>query len=277
MGTIALLIIVVTAIISYKGMKNHRFLESLTFEVEKVLVYKQYKRLVTSGFIHLGWLHLVMNMITLLFFSSAIESYLGPIKFLLIYFGSMVGGNLLALLIHRNHSDYSSAGASGAVNGIIFATIALFPGMKIGFFILPVSIPSWLFGLLFIGLSIYAIRSKRDHVGHEAHLGGAMAGMLIAILMQPSALIENYIPILVIMLPTLAFLYFIVTRPHLLLVDNFRRSGRKLYTVDHDYNISKAQQEKDIDRILEKINQKGMKSLTAKEKALLHHYSKSIK
>src|SRR5919106_1088002 len=133
MGTIALLIIIVTAFISYRGLNSHRFLERYTFEVEKVLLYKDYKRLVTSGFVHLSWLHLILNMVTLLLFSSAIENYLGAVKFLLIYFGSLVGGNLLALFIHRNHADYSSVGASGAVNGVIFATIALFPGMGIGF------------------------------------------------------------------------------------------------------------------------------------------------
>jgi membrane associated rhomboid family serine protease len=276
MNTIAFLIIAVTGLISYKGFNDSRFRDRLTFDVEKVLLYKQYKRLVTSGLIHTGWLHLTLNMITLLIFSSAIQGYLGVIKFLIIYIGSLVGGNLMALLIHRNHSDYSSLGASGAVNGVIFASIALFPSMGIGFFLLPVSIPSWLYGLLFVGISIYGIRSKRDHVGHEAHLGGALTGMLIALIMEPTAMMRNYIPILVVMLPTLGFLYFLVTRPHFLLIDNYKGSDRHFYSIDHKYNVSKAQQEKDIDRILDKIKQKGMKSLTAKEKALLHEYSKTI-
>ena len=276
MGTIAFFIIVVTAIISYKGFTDTRFRNRLSFEVEKVLVYKEYKRLITSGFVHTGWLHLILNMLTLLVFSSAIEGYLGVLKFLLIYFGSLIGGNLLALFIHRNHGDYSSVGASGAVNGVIFASIALFPNMGIGFFLLPVSIPSWLYGLLFVGISIYAIRSKRDHVGHEAHLGGALTGMLIALIIEPAAMIRNYIPILVVILPTLGFLYFLVTRPHFLLIDNYRGADRHFYSVDHKYNLNKAEREKDIDRILDKIKQKGMKSLTAKEKALLHEYSKTI-
>jgi membrane associated rhomboid family serine protease len=274
MATIAILIIAVTVFISWKGFKDHRFYDSLTFEVEKVLLYKDYKRVITSGFVHIGWMHLIFNMITVLFFSTALAGHVGILKFLVIYFGSLIGGNLLALFIHRNHSDYSSVGASGAVNGIIFASIALFPGMSVGLFFIP--IPGWIYGLLFIGLSIYAIRSRRDHVGHEAHLGGALAGMVIALIMEPGALIQNYITILLIMLPTLAFLYFIVTRPHILLLDNFGKSRRNQYTIDHKYNVDRKQQEKDIDRILEKINQRGIKSLTAKEKALLHEYSKSI-
>src|SRR5205085_11525278 len=103
--------------------------------------------------------------------------------------------------------------------------------------------------------------------GHAAHLGGALVGMLIALAMDPSAMIRNYIPILVVILPTLGFLYFLVTRPHFLMIDNYRGSDRHFYSVDHKYNLNKAEREKDLDRILDKIKQKGMKSLTSKEKA----------
>jgi membrane associated rhomboid family serine protease len=71
---------------------------------------------------------------------------MGEIRFLIIYFSGLVGGHLLALYIHRNHGDYRSAGASGAVCGVMFAAIALFPGFGIGLFILPFSLPGWLYG-----------------------------------------------------------------------------------------------------------------------------------
>jgi len=87
-----------------------------------------------------------------------------------------VGGNLLALVIHRKNPSYSSVGASGAINGVIFASIAVFPGMKIFF------MPGWVFGLIFILYSLYGIRSQKQNIGHESHLGGALAGMLVAIL-----------------------------------------------------------------------------------------------
>ena len=113
---------------------------------------------------------------------------------------------MLSLFIHRNQGDYDSVGASGAVTGIIFASIALFPGMHIGLLFIPISIPAWLFGLVYVLYSIYGIRSGRNNIGHDAHLGGAMIGLIIAIIMQPSALVNNTWAIIIIAVPSLVFI-----------------------------------------------------------------------
>ncbi len=274
-GIITILLIVTNIIFSYKGFTNDAFFEGYKFEVDKILVHKDYKRLITSGFLHVGWTHLIFNMISLFFFSPSIELYLGGIKFLIIYFASLVGGDLLSLFIHRHHGDYSSVGASGAVCGIIFASIAIFPGMGVGFFGLPFSIPGWLYGLVYILFSIYGIRSKKDNIGHEAHLGGALIGMAIALVMVPEAFAENYITILIIAVPALVFIYLITAKPQILLVDNlFFKAHNDAYTIDHKYNQQKMIQQQEIDRILDKISKQGIKSLSSKEKAMLEEYSK---
>ncbi len=273
-GTVGLLLILLTVIFSYRGFISSSFFERYNFQVDKILIYKDYKRLLTSGFLHLNWTHLIFNMLGLLFFSSSLESFLGLLKFLLIYFGSLVGGNLLALFIHRNHKDYSAAGASGAISGVIFASIALFPGMSIGLFPLPIQLPGWIYGLLFILFSIYGIRSRKDNIGHDAHLGGALIGILLAVIIIPSALIENYPVILLITLPILLFLYLIISRPGFLLVDNFFFKAHKdFYSIDHKYNTAQKIKQSEIDRILDKINKRGMSSLTAKEKQALKEFS----
>ncbi|OQP47339.1 rhomboid family intramembrane serine protease [Niastella yeongjuensis] len=268
-GYISWIVIIVTGVVSYQGFKNHFFFEKYEFGVDKVRLYKDYKRLVTSGFLHVNWMHLIFNMLGLFFFADLLVGALGPLGFLLVYFASMVGGNLLSLLIYKNQGDYTSVGASGAVNGGIFAIIALDPGIRIFF------LPGWLFGLLYIGLTIYGVRSKRDNVGHEAHLGGAMIGMLVAIALQPAALIENWLTILIIAVPTLGFIYLIITRPHILLIDNlFFNMHKNHYSVDHKYNERKFNQQQEIDRILDKISKRGMNSLSQKEKQMLREYSK---
>jgi hypothetical protein len=217
-------------------------------------------------------------MFTLYAFGGSLESYLGLFQYLLIYFASLLGGSLLSLYIHRNHAGYKSVGASGAIAGVIFGAIALFPGMEIGFFGIPLPIPAWIFGLAYMLISVYGIKSKKDNVGHDAHLGGALIGMVVAILMRPAVLLENYLPILIIAVPAIIFLYLIITRPHFLLVDNyFFRNQEDFYNIDHRYNQEKANRQKEIDRILEKIHKKGMKSLTREEKALLKQQSKSIR
>jgi membrane associated rhomboid family serine protease len=262
---ISFLLIILTALVSYRGFKDHFFFEKYEFGVDKVKLYRDYKRLITSGFLHVNWMHLIFNMIGLFFFAGSLPWF----TLLLIYFASMVGGNLLSLIVYKNQGDYTSVGASGAVNGIIFATIALDPGIRIMF------MPGWLFGLVYIGFTIWGVRSKRDNIGHEAHLGGAIIGMLVAIAMYPAALRENYITILIIAIPTLVFIYLIITRPHILMVDNlFYKTHTDHYSIDHKYNESKYNQQQEIDRILDKISKRGINSLSQKEKKMLKDYSK---
>ena len=135
-----------------------------------------------------------------------------------------------------------------------------------------------MFGLAFVLFSIYGIRSKKDNIGHDAHLGGALIGLVLAILLEPSTLIQNYLPILVITIPAIFFIYVIVTRPHLLLIDNlFFKAHRDFYSIDHKYNAEKANRQKEVDRILEKIHRKGMGSLTSKEKQTLKEHSQTLK
>lgn len=272
---IILLLIVVNVLVSYKGFTNSQFYEGYSFEVDRILVNKDYKRLVTSGFLHVGWMHLIFNMMSLYAFSGAVASSLGAPEFLLIYFGSLVGGGLFSLLVHRHHGDYSSVGASGAVCGVMFASVALFPGMRISMFPLPIGIPSWIYALLFIVFSIWGIRSQKVNVGYDAHLGGAIVGMLLALILQPSALLENYAIILIILLPSVVFLYLIITRPELLFVDNlFHKTHKDHYSIDHRYNSERADQQQEVDRILDKIHRRGMRSLSRKERDTLEDYSK---
>ena len=223
-------------------------------------------------------MHLIFNMFSLYVFSEVAEFQLGVLLYGIIYLASLLGGNLFSLFVHRHHSDYRSAGASGAVCGIIFASIALFPGMGIGFFFIPVSIPSWIYGLVFVLYSIWGIRSRKDNVGHEAHLAGALIGMFIAIASEPSVLSNNYLPILAIAIPSMVFIYIILTRPHVLLIDNnFFKTHRRYYSIDHRYNAEKIDRQKQIDLILDKIHRKGMKSLSKKERELLAEYSKTVR
>lgn len=276
-GIISLILIVITSIVSYKGFYDRAFFARYEFEVEKVLLYKDYKRLVTSGFLHVGWMHLIFNMLSLYFFSGVVELGLGPLNFLFIYFASLIGGELLSLFIHRRHGDYTSVGASGAVCGVLFASVALYPSMGIGMFLLPISIPAWVYALAFVLFSIYGIRSRKNNIGYDAHLGGALVGMVLALLMRPSAFVENYPIILLILVPTAGFIYIIVTRPHLLLVDNLFFRQHQDVTIDQRYNMERADQQQEVDRILDKISKKGMKSLTAKEKKTLKSYSKKVR
>lgn len=274
-GVASTVIIIINFIVSIRGFKNYNFFEGYKFHVDKILIQKDYIRLISSGFLHAGWSHLAFNMISFYIFSNLLEQKIGSILFILIYISSLIGGNLFALYVHRNHGDYSAIGASGAVSGIIFACIALYPGLDIGLLLLPIFIPSWIFGVLFVLISMYGIKTKRDNIGHEAHLGGAIIGLLVAIIIQPNAITKNYIAILLILIPTLAFIYLIVSKPHFLLTDkiNFKKESAPL-SFEQKYNSEKVDKQKELDKLLDKISKKGIDKLSKKEKERLKNLSK---
>lgn len=271
---VTLLLILTNGIITYKGLKDSLFFHNFLFNVDQLLVAKDYKRLVTSGFLHADWTHFAFNMITLYLFSQSLEAEIGIPSFLLLYFTSLIGGNLFALYIHRNHPDYSAIGASGAVSGLVFASIGLFPGMEIGFILLPVYIPAWLYGIAYVFYSIYGIKAQRDAIGHEAHLGGGIVGLLVAIILNPDILITNYFPIILILVPSLTFLYLVIRRPHLLIIPNPFSKSKNAFTVDDQYNFNKASKQTELDELLDKISKKGYDKLSQKEKDKLNELSK---
>ena len=124
-GVIGTLLLIFTGLTTYKGFSDFKFFEENLFEVDGILVHKEYKRIISSGFLHTSWLHFGFNMIALMSFSWSLELLFGYWKLLFIYFASLIGGNLLALFIHRNHGDYRAVGASGAISGVIFSSIIL--------------------------------------------------------------------------------------------------------------------------------------------------------
>jgi len=269
---VTLLLIAVIFFTSYKGFKDPFFKDRFAFDVDRIMIQKEYFRFLTSGFLHTGWWHLIFNSLALYFFGSMLEPMIGPLQLLLIFFVSLVGGSAVALLIHKNHGDYTSVGASGAVNGIVFASIAIAPSMGIGLFLLPLSIPAWAFGLAYIIFSIYGVKTQWGNTGHAAHLGGAMVGMLLTIASHPFVLQANLLPILVITVPAIGFLLLVIYKPEILIIGSARK--RPSRSIDHEFNYRKAQEQADIDSILEKIHKKGMKSLTKQEKEALERYSK---
>lgn len=267
------ILILMNFIVSYRGFKDRVFYEKYSFQIDRVLIHKDYKVIVTSGFLHVSWTHLIFNMFSLYIFSNNLERSIGPVNYLIIYAAGLVGGNLLSLFIHRYHSDYSAAGASGAIFAIMFSAIAIFPDMRIGFFFLP-SMPGWLFGLLYVVVSIYGIRSRTSNIGHDAHLGGGIAGMVVAILLFPSIIVTNSLTLLIVALPALAFILFIVYKPHALFIDNNFFKTHRYLNVEDRYNLSKQNRQKDLDKLLEKVHAAGINSLTRKEREMLKEYSK---
>jgi membrane associated rhomboid family serine protease len=271
-GIVGLLILLATFLASYQGFKSPDYFDRYVFRVSDIRYGRQYYRLLTSGFLHTGWWHLLLNALTFYYFSSSVEYMVGYQNFLIIYAVSLVGGNLFSLFLHRNESDYSAVGASGAVSGLVFASIALYPGAQVG--MLGVFMPGWLYGLLYVVVSAYGITARRDNIGHDAHLGGGLVGLATVVAMRPELLRTNYLVIAAIVVPALAFFYLLFTKPAGLVLGNLFSSGPSYQTVDDRYHAQQRQQEEDLDQLLDKINQKGIDSLNAREKKQLEKLSR---
>ena len=203
------IVIAVTAVVSYIGFQNPKFFEKYKFNVSAIRYQKEYIRLISAGFLHADVMHLVFNMLTLYFFGPIAEQAFGSGGFLLIYFGSIILGNLFSLQIYKNQGWYSAIGASGGVSGILFAAIAVYPLLDIYFFFIPIPIPGYLFGLLYFGYSVYSMLNPRqnDYIGHAAHLGGAAFGLVYAVIKAPDAAVSHSMYLLVMALPLLYLAY----------------------------------------------------------------------
>lgn len=277
-GIAGIIIIILNVLASLNAFQNRNFFNSWSFEVGAILMGRDYKRMITSGFIHVDYTHLLLNMISFYFFAGIIESILGVIPFLIIYLGSLLSGSLLSLWLNKSNHFYRAVGASGAVSGIIFAAIALDPKMDLLIFGI-VPMPSWAFGLGFIAYSIFGMRNKRDNIGHEAHLGGAILGMFLAIYFKPQMIFENTLPIALVTIPSMIYLILLILGFDVAKVESFKvripGKGAKpeYYDVEDYYREKKKNREEELNRLLEKVGANGFDSLTAEEKRKLDNLS----
>ncbi|WP_213279740.1 rhomboid family intramembrane serine protease [Chryseobacterium indologenes] len=211
---ILILFIAITAIISFIAFNNPAITEKYKFSVGAILHKKEYIRLLSSGFLHADIMHLVFNMLTLYFFAPIVIQGFGNIGFIIVYLGAILLGNFLSLYIYQKQPWYSAVGASGGVSGILFASIALIPDLKIYLFFIPIGIPGYIFGLVYFGYSVYMMLNPRayDNIGHAAHLGGAFLGLIYAVINAPEHAVQNGIYIGIMSLPLIYLAYEIFVR-----------------------------------------------------------------
>jgi membrane associated rhomboid family serine protease len=264
------LLIAVTCVVSFAGFRNREVEEKCIFRPESILADKEYYRLVTSAFLHSGWSHLAWNMVGLYVFGRIVEWSLGARDLLLIYFGAVIGGGLLSLYVHRHH-EYQAYGASGGVSGVIFAYLLLFPGAGIELYF-AVPIPGWVYAIGFMVGSFVAMKRAKDNIGHDAHLGGAIVGLLVAAALHPQAALYNWTIFLLVLVPAILLLVCLWLNPLFLPIPSlFDRATRAR---NRRSNLPAYKKENmQVDALLEKIGRNGVDSLTAEERAFLERVS----
>lgn len=198
--TVVLAIIVANVLLSNKGFKDISFFNKYKFNVPSVRNGENI-RFLSSGFLHVDMSHLLFNMLTLYFFAPVVTGTLGDAKFLVIYFAGLVIGNLMAFQFNKNNSYYSAVGASGAVMSVLYASIMIYPNMSLYMFFIPIPIPAWLFGIMYMLYTIYGMGAKNDRIGHDAHMGGAITGYVLALIFAPSILTQNLKMVILLAIP----------------------------------------------------------------------------
>ncbi|TNE73960.1 rhomboid family intramembrane serine protease [bacterium] len=149
---------------------------------------KKWYQLFSSSFLHADLTHLAFNMLTLYFFGPYLESILGSGLFAALYMSAAIVSSLPTLYKHKDNPNYASLGASGAVEAVIFSYILFEPLSKIYLFFIPVGIPALIFGFLYIGYSFYASNRGTGNINHDAHIGGALFGLIFTLISYPDSL-----------------------------------------------------------------------------------------
>lgn len=186
--TIALVIFVATIVVSLAGLyAAPQIVAASVFRPYWFQRGKQRAALVTSGFVHADLAHLVFNMMTYYFFAFQLEQRIGQVAFGVLYFLGLVISEAGSYFKHRNDPQYGTLGASGAISAVLFASIVYFPAQRLIIFPIPVPIPAPLFAVLYLGYTWYSARQARGRINHDAHLGGALLGLVFVLLTDPGA------------------------------------------------------------------------------------------
>ncbi|HEX7991150.1 MAG TPA: rhomboid family intramembrane serine protease [Stenotrophomonas sp.] len=190
-GPITLILIAVTALVSWMAFNNRKLADRLILWPPAIDKHKQYDRLVTYGFIHADFGHLLFNMVTLYFFGRSIEVImLGTTGqwwvYPLFYLSALVVSILPTYLKNQKNPNYLSLGASGAVSAVLFAYILIAPWKLILVMFIPA--PAIVYAAFYVGYSIWMDKKGGDNVNHSAHLAGAAFGVMFMLIMEPELL-----------------------------------------------------------------------------------------
>lgn len=185
---IATAIFALTILVSVFGLyRSPALVSRLLMRPYRVARGKSLETTVTSGFVHGDLPHLLFNMFTFYFFAFDMERYLGGGKFLLLYSAGLVLSSGCSVVKHRNQPDYATLGASGAISAVLFAYVVYFPTSTLIILPIPIPIPAYIFAVLYVAYSWWAGKQQRGHINHDAHLCGALTGLLFVAVTDPNA------------------------------------------------------------------------------------------
>ncbi len=195
---LTLFLIIITSVVSISAFNNYELFNRLKFNAYMVVGKKQYYRLLTNALVHSGWLHLIINMYVLWIFGRFVESAFtqlfsaGSFLYVLMYILAVPFSSIPALIKQRNNHYYNAVGASGAVSAVVFTTILFAPKTSLFLMFIPIPIPAYIFGVLYLIYSYFMSRRGADNIAHDAHFAGSVFGFIFPLIIEPN-LFLNFI------------------------------------------------------------------------------------
>lgn len=186
------IILIVTVLVSIACFNNYSLFNKLSCSPYRMVHSGEWYRIISHGFVHADWTHLIVNMFTFLSFGVYVEKWFAALgfssfSFLFLYFGGMIAASVYDVWKYRNNQYYSSIGASGAVSAILFTAIFLSPWDKIYLFA-AIPIPGIVFGFVYLFYCQYMAKRGGDNINHNAHFYGAVYGLIFPVLLEPRLL-----------------------------------------------------------------------------------------
>lgn len=181
----SLIFIVTIGFTIYSFYFNRNLIERFALNPYSIKRKSKYASLFLSGFLHSNYPHLLFNMLSFYFFAFPLERIIGSINFIILYIGSLLIANIPTVLKEKDNPSYRAIGASGAISGVIFSFILFDPMMGILIFPIPFPLPAFVFGILYLLWSYFAAKQGEDLINHSAHFWGAIAGIIITLILEP--------------------------------------------------------------------------------------------
>ncbi len=187
------IIAILVFLVSMQGFNDRNFFERYKHSPYLVVHNKEYYRLLTSGFLHGSWTHLLINLFVFWQFGDFVENFifysaygrvLGGFLYALLVLLSIIAGNIHSTIQYKNDAYYGSIGLSGAVSAILFSYVLANPWSKVYLYaILPIY--TVVAAVLYLIYSQWASKNSRDNVDHSAHFYGAIFGLVYTIAVYP--------------------------------------------------------------------------------------------
>lgn len=197
-SAITFIIIGMTCLFSIPAFQNRELFGKFLFNPYIIHRNKEWWRFFTHAFVHADWMHLIVNMYSMYLFGLIVEETFvdvfgtekGVLFFILLYVGGIMLSSYPSFEKHKNNAGYNAVGASGAVSAVVFSSILVYPQMTLALLFLPIPMPGWIFGILYLTYSWYMGKKGTDNIGHDAHFWGAVFGIVFTATIKPAFVIS---------------------------------------------------------------------------------------